>query len=772
LERKIDIRIMKKRLLPLLLLLFLTIIFFWENIFSGFVFYFGDNFNLFIPNKTFLVNSIKAGLFPLWNPLILSGTPYIADLAIFPFYPGNLFFLVFSAEVGLTFLAIVQVFLAGVFMRMYLAKIGFGKFSSFLGAVIFMFSGSVVTHIGNISILNVIIWLPIILFYLEKVFENGKFKDIFLLALFLTISFLGGHLQFFYYNGLFIFFYTLFKVKADFRQKLSRSLLISLIFFGLCAFQLLPFLEFANLSTRPVGDFSYSAEGSISPVVTLRFFLAEIYGRLKDGYSWGPGAPMERGFADATGYIGVIPLFFIFWLILKKGKKQVFWIASFFLFLFASFGKYTPVFGIFYKIVPFFNRFRNPAQFLFLYSFCGIVISLYGFNFFLKEKIRNGKKIKILLTVFGLLFGLSLFFVGRGENLVGKTLTLPLAYNFEKLAIIFELFFTNLAIIFLAAGVFLIILFLYQKGLIKRRLFEALLVLVVFFDLFNFSKNSLFSADKKVYQVPSGARLYLEENLGLGERFLSTSEIIAYTGLFNYWNQTMVREPFGESRVDKKEVVDFEVLAQETAVLPPNLGMNYSLATVNGYSSMVISDYAGFWDPKGESKNINNILIKDFDDEGLDLLGVKYLVVDKDLSGDVEKVKGFSLVFSDGFVKIYRNSKAYQRTFLIDQERVKTKITDYQPNKVAVETNGGAGGLLVLTDNYYPGWEVFVDGEKSKLERYKGTFRAVKIKKGEKKVEFLFKPWSFYIGLLITSLTLVLCLGKLVWLSAAKMKKR
>lgn len=775
-----------RKFLPIILLFILTIIFFWESFFLTKVFYFGDNFNLFIPNKIFFINEVKKGIFPLWNPLILAGTPYIADLGIFPFYPGNLFFLFFSPEIALMVLAIVEVFLAGLFMKLYLKTLGFDNYLSLLGGVILMFSGSVISHIGNISILNVIIWLPLILYFLEKSFSENSFKNIFLTSLFLTISFLGGHLQLFYYNFIFLLIYLLFKIKADLRTKIKKGFSILILFFLFSSFQILPFLEFASLSTRPVADFSYSTEGSINPIITLRFFLAEVYGRLKDGYSWGPGAPMERGYADVTGYFGFIPLILVFWVILDRKRRNgaSFWLLCFFLFLILSFGKFTPLYFLFFKFFPFFSRFRNPTQFLFLSTFSGVLVMVYALENILREKFSKQRLIKIFLYLFIFFsflfltiylktiikqnFLLNLFKVIY-QSITNRPFIYPAAYNEEKLKLILLLLIRNLTIVsFLTLA--LLISFLKHF----RRILRWAIFILIFLDLFLFSKNSLFLADKKAFEIPNEAVVFLKKNLKNGERYLSASEIIPYTGLFNYWNQTMVRMPFGESRVNAKEIKEFPVLKKEAAVLPPDLGMDFNLLTVNGYGTMVLKDYALFFKQEKEKKDINNITIKDFNDKKLSELGIKYLIIDRELTKEqreIENAKNFKLVFSGKFVKIYRAGKILPRLFVLESGRLtKVEIKSYQPNEITIAVENGRKGNLVLTDNYYPGWEVFLDGKKAKIERYKNTFRLVKIDENTKEVVFKFRPKILYWGVILSVFSLILCFLKLVRLFVPKTK--
>lgn len=75
-------------------------------------------------------------------------------------------------------------------------------------------------------------------------------------------------------------------------------------------------------------------------------------------------------------------------------------------------------------------------------------------------------------------------------------------------------------------------------------------------------------------------------------------------------------------------------------------------------------------------------------------------------------------------------------------------------NKLVVDAEILTPCFLVLSDIYYPGWQVYIDGVKSVIYRANGAFRAVYLKPGDYKVEFFYGPLSFKLGLLITIFTI------------------
>ena len=91
------------------------------------------------------------------------------------------------------------------------------------------------------------------------------------------------------------------------------------------------------------------------------------------------------------------------------------------------------------------------------------------------------------------------------------------------------------------------------------------------------------------------------------------------------------------------------------------------------------------------------------------------------------------------------------------------EITNYSINSVSIKAKLDADGYLFLSDVYYPGWKVKVDGEKAKMFRANYLFRAVYLDKGEHNVCFYFQPSSFIIGAMISFLMIVFYIFYLIY---------
>jgi len=79
-----------------------------------------------------------------------------------------------------------------------------------------------------------------------------------------------------------------------------------------------------------------------------------------------------------------------------------------------------------------------------------------------------------------------------------------------------------------------------------------------------------------------------------------------------------------------------------------------------------------------------------------------------------------------------------------------------RPSSVAVDVEMACKGLLVVSDNWYPGWHAYVDGRSADLWKVDGAIRGVPVPRGRHRVTMTYRPFSVYSGLLLTALGLAI----------------
>jgi len=78
------------------------------------------------------------------------------------------------------------------------------------------------------------------------------------------------------------------------------------------------------------------------------------------------------------------------------------------------------------------------------------------------------------------------------------------------------------------------------------------------------------------------------------------------------------------------------------------------------------------------------------------------------------------------------------------------KNIEYKENSLSLHVNSNQDGFLFVSETFYPGWKVYVDGKEERIYRANYTFRAVPIKRGIHEVLFIYRPQSFKIGKLVS----------------------
>ena len=97
---------------------------------------------------------------------------------------------------------------------------------------------------------------------------------------------------------------------------------------------------------------------------------------------------------------------------------------------------------------------------------------------------------------------------------------------------------------------------------------------------------------------------------------------------------------------------------------------------------------------------------------------------------------------------------------------------EYKAARVVWEVEAKQPGYLVLLDSYYPGWRAYLDGKEVEILRANYAFRAVEVGSGRHRVEFRYRPTSFYTGMAITLISVLVGVATLLLPAVANLRKR
>jgi uncharacterized membrane protein YfhO len=766
-----------------LLLFCITALYFAPVVFSSKTFASRDMYAFYYPRQLFASECIKNGFLPLWNPHLASGVPFLANLQSSVFYPVSLIYYLLPFEWGFKYFIVLHYFLAGLWMFLLMRHWKYEAASCMVSAIVFMLGGYMVSILDNVSFLTASAWLPLIVLLYDRFLNEKKQLYLILTGVVIGLQVLGGDASC-YVLSTFIFmiayhmYYLTSKNHLRSGEKVrSLSFLpcVWLIGISLAAVVLVPFAEFVSYSTRLEG-FSYEemTKWSYHPLELLQLFVP---------YVFGSTVPMCRWFGQFwldTFYLGVFPiLLVIFSLWWGRNRLKFFLIGVGVFSFFMAFGNYNPLFPLF-RYVPGLNMIHYPVKYLFLAGFSFSILAGLGFSaLFERLKQKEIKGLNLLLIILNcsavciLLAGViaddRLFKAFQHiypQTLFHKIVGAQAAY----LAI-----FTGYSIfVVILAAVSMLIIFT-ARGSISITAAKITAILLLLADLTFIGKPKDILLKSADYSRPNEVVRLLKSDPS-PHRIFS----LAYATFEGFMHIPNV--PFAGT---------FETLK---AFMMPNLPLLFGIDSIDEYAEMLVTRYYALFHPVKEFYKPEDAasMPEHFCRQMLNLLNVKYLISSYRLDDN-----SFKLI-QGGPVKIYENQYLLLRAFFVSNADVYTddaevlkamqeptfdpkasvlltreeyhkigegaagerlsqggaatevKILKYFPNQVEIETIGNDKGFLILSDNYYPGWKVRVNGKEKSILRVYYNLRGVYLPAGNNEVTFTFDPLSFKIGAVVS----------------------
>lgn len=477
----------KINLIITLIYIIVPLIVFSDAIASNQIMISGDGIDYMV-RKDFLKDTLLSGEIPLWNRFTGGGTPFIADTQNAAVYPFTWLMTLFPQVLGSILFFTSHLSLAGIFMYLYLKEIKIGRVVAFVGGLIFMFSNILIMRQPHVNIYATIIWVPLILLYVERFLTTEEIKNIIFATLVMMIQFFASFPQVALYSDIFVGLYLLLggmRRKLRLKDIIKGSFILIIVYGLLICIQLIPLIELMNFSGRnkvPYSFFSILSYDFRSIVLSL-FPTALGAGALFLSNNSG---------MDVELYIGIVPLIlFLYGLIYHRKEKVV--IPNFLIML----GAYTfaicgsiPALGKMFYNIPLIGSFRCPSRVIFVFVICLMIISFISLN-----KIVENSEYKRYLK-FSLLSLIAIMIVSGVWILVAETLLTNEIYKgyygFES-----KVFYKSIlmAIInFVLAGV--LYYFYNSNHDFKKRIVINIVIVgigvITIFDVYKFNVDSFF----------------------------------------------------------------------------------------------------------------------------------------------------------------------------------------------------------------------------------------------------------------------------------------
>jgi Bacterial membrane protein YfhO len=92
-----------------------------------------------------------------------------------------------------------------------------------------------------------------------------------------------------------------------------------------------------------------------------------------------------------------------------------------------------------------------------------------------------------------------------------------------------------------------------------------------------------------------------------------------------------------------------------------------------------------------------------------------------------------------------------------------TRIVNYEPNRLAIETVADKSGVLVASEVNYPGWQATMDGQPAEILTADYLLRGVVVPEGRHRVEMRYTAPAARRGAIISALTLITLAGAVIF---------
>ncbi|HEY0672854.1 MAG TPA: hypothetical protein VGD27_11330, partial [Longimicrobiales bacterium] len=723
-----------------------------------------DNLELGLFARDFYTDFIRAfHRFPMWQPLLYGGMPFIDGMHGDIFYPLSLALFFMDAPTMWGWKMLLHVFLAGCFTYLWLRAISVSRGAAFVGGLIYLMSPLLVSMVypgGDGKLFNYAL-APLVFWLTERLAARRRLRDFAAFSLGIALLVFTSQMQVAYFCIWGVTLYFFFRIFQQWRADRSgRNLAIALAGFAVAgivgvsaaAVQFVPPLQYLREwshradRTRAETGYDFSTSWSLHPEEVVSLVVPEFVGdnvptEVRTGATyWG-----RNPFKLNHEYAGFIPLLLLPLLFLRRRDgRTVFFTVLAALALLYALGAHTPFFRLFY-LIPGVSLFRAPSLIIFLYGLSAVTLAALAIDRAV-EWVRDADAEKSLrralwiavgvLGVFALLAASGILidvwrdmfpFRGTPQQVAMKVMAIDANTPILKTGF-WVVFFLAAAVVASWEG--------YARGLYGARGFIIALAVIAFVDLYRvdrpFVRGTVLmnQADDPIRYTPDETIRWLQARQQAGEvyRALDLSTVAQLQG-----------QGYGAN----------------TLAL-------HGIEQLAGHHGNELGRYRQLIGGDAPINLITSQL------KLADITNTVYLVSPQPI-----EAPGLTEVFRGTRSVVYRKDTALPRAYLVSQVEVvpdslavaRLLSAEFDPRRAAIlsqplpagvnvqpftqdtvrwlergnsvqrlQVSVDAPALLVVLDNYYKAWHAEVDGREVPLLRANHTFRAIPVPAGQHEV--------------------------------------
>ncbi len=658
-----------------------------------------------------------------------------------------------------------------------------------IGSLAFGFSTYyiIIFDAGHNAKAHAIGYMPLVLSGIILTFRKKYVWGFLLLTVAMALEIVANHIQMTYYLFLLVivlgisYFIDAYRKKELPHYFKSLGLMVGAVFLALLlnATSLMATREYAQFSTRsstgltitPDGkekkgtglDFDYITQYSYGKLESFNLFIprfmgggsgenvgtdSNIYSELlklgmpaNQAKSITEGAPTYWGdqiIVVAPAYIGAVILFlFVLALFLVKGKTKWWLLGGAILALLLSWGKnFKFLTVLFVDYFPLYDKFRAVSSMQVIIELCIPILGTIGLSKLLDARIGKEEKIRALKYTTAIVGGLALVFL----------LFKSVLFNFSG---------TNDGYFIQQLGPdFVRALKEDRKAMFTTDTLRSLvLVLLTAAGCWWYLKDKL---KQNLLLVGVGV-LILFDLVGVDRRYVNNE---------NFVSASTYKTPFFANAADKEILKDeshFRVLDLTTD--PFNSARaSYFHNAMGGYHAAKpgrVQDLFDFYLAKNDVGMMNMFNIKYIiteDEEGVKALTNPYangnawfVSTLKPVATANDEILGLKdLDTKKEAIVNARFEEVFSKTQYTTDSLAFITLVAHQPNYQEYRSGTSQDGFAVFSENYYPGWQAYIDGTPVKHIQVNYTLRGLAVPAGKHKIEFKFDPPVIKTGSTIT----------------------
>lgn len=715
---------------------------------------------------------------PMWNPFIHGGLPFVDAMHGDIFYPAAILQIILPVTYALGLKLILHVFLAGVFMFLFLRAIGRSDQASFIGGLLYMWTPCLVSlfYPGHDGKIYVTALTPLAFLLVHRAVTTRSVAWFLGFGLVYSLMILTAHVQMAYYASWGVGAYFLFLLWDQYRFRpgkialpVGAFVLAVALALGAASIQWMAPYQYLNKYSQRIqhsegGGFEWSASWAMHSEEALSQLNPTLPGAdlsTEPPTYWGDN--MFKLNSEAAGVMAVFLAVVAF--VVARSPAMWFFAGLSLLALVHALGDSTPIFRLFFEFVPGVKKFRAPSMISFLFAFSWVVMAARALDVFGQfraqastpaNKTKDPGSILLIaafaysaIAIIGLIGGAS--FMNTWASLTGGTLTndklvaLDNNVNYMRVG-----FLIGLVVVWGVVGLFR----MRRAGSLGNVGLTGGLAALAVLPLWQFDA-----------------------------RFVETVP------------PQQVRQLYGERPIlplIRANVPVVNSIPQPYRVLnfPRTLEDNYlalhgieelSSSAMHGNHLLTHDNFVGRHDPSpalftnAATRNLMNTVFlvapQQFNDPGMTQIGQAqglFLYRNNDALPRAAVFYQYEVIPDSNatLARIREASFPYRSRLILDQqlsslppsdslaapiEFTPAHIVEWDVDRFVVEYTAERDGILWLSENYYPAWQATDEsGLTIPIYRADYTFRAIEAKAGTHRVRFEFHNKTFTLSAWLT----------------------